>query len=569
MANPWRTAVPDWEQRLLSGQSLVPSLPLFIDEADAALKVFKKLRIPDVPGTPRLGSAGGPWFFEIVEVMFGAFDEDLGKRWLQELFLMTPKKNAKSTNVAGLGVTAALRIKRPEAEIQILAPTKEIAGQSYGQARGMIKKDPVLDTMFHIQDNIKQITHIDTGRTLKIRAADVDTVTGTKSTVTIIDETHVFANISQAAAVFTEARGALAARPDGMLIQITTQSKDPPAGVFKAELERAREVRDGTLDYPMLAVLYELPHRLQKMDGEWKKRKYWPVLNPNLGRSVNLEFLERELSSKEREGPAALQLFASQHFNVEIGVGLNEETWPGAIYWDRRKDEAVTFEWLLDNCECVVFGADGGGLSDMFGFAAIGRHRLTRRWHGVFRAWMHQVAFDMRPINQPALLDFIREGTLVIVKEGEGNRDMNEAVEYVKRARSAGVLPEKLAVGVDTAGISDFVDALRRAEFDVSDEAKFVVGVPQGRYLKDAIDTLGRRLERGDFSHDGSQLMSWCVGNARQIMRGNANTITKETSRAKIDPLVAGFNATYLMARDPQAIGRSIYDDEELWKKAS
>ena len=32
--------------------------------------------------------------------------------------------------------------------------------------------------------------------------------------------------------VFVEVRGALAARPDGFLVQLTTQSKEPPAGVF-------------------------------------------------------------------------------------------------------------------------------------------------------------------------------------------------------------------------------------------------------------------------------------------------------------------------------------------------
>jgi hypothetical protein len=54
------------------------------------------------------------------------------------------------------------------------------------------------------------------------------------------------------------------------MIQITTQSKEPPQGVFKSELAIARGVRDGKIKLPRLAVLYELPNHLAK-DGGWKK----------------------------------------------------------------------------------------------------------------------------------------------------------------------------------------------------------------------------------------------------------------------------------------------------------
>jgi len=81
---------------------------------------------------------------DIVAALFGAHDPTADRRMIQEVFLLVPKKNSKSTGAAGIMVAAAILCRRPEAELVLVAPTKEIADISFGQAEGMTKADTEL-----------------------------------------------------------------------------------------------------------------------------------------------------------------------------------------------------------------------------------------------------------------------------------------------------------------------------------------------------------------------------------------------------------------------------------------
>jgi len=62
--------------------------------------------------------------------------------------------------------------------------------------------------------------------------------------------------------------------------------------------------------------------------------------------------------------------------------------------------------------------------------------------------------------------------------------------------------------------------------------------------------------------HGAQPLMAWCVGNAKVEQRANGILITKQASgTAKIDALMANFNATDLMSLDPSN-NQSIYTAE-------
>ncbi|HEJ1634709.1 TPA: terminase large subunit [Pseudomonas aeruginosa] len=540
----WTTACPDWESRIEAGKSLVPLKPIFQDQADDALDVFCNLRMVDATGSPLMGDTCRPWVLDLVAVLFGSYDEAEGRRLITNYLLMVSKKNGKSTIAAGIMLTALILNARPSGEFIILAPTKEAADNAYKPIRDMIKADDELEARFHEQEHIRTITDRLNKATLKVVAADSATVTGKKAIGVFIDELHEFGKQAKAAAMLTEATGGLASRPEGFVFYCTTQSNEPPAGVFKAKLNYARSVRDGRIeDKRFLPVIYEFPqHMLDK--GMHRDLSNAYITNPNWGLSVDEQVIAQKYQEAQAEGENAVRDFLAKHLNVEIGLALRSDRWPGADFWEDAV-EPCTFDQLIERCEVIDLGIDGGGLDDLLGAYAVGREKDTNRKLGWGHAWAHPSVLERRKEIAPALHDFAKAGHLTLVKRvGD---DVEELADIAEQIHEAGLLDK---IGCDPVGLGAILDKLE--ERGIPNDK--IVGISQGWKLGGAIKTAERWLAEGSFAPAAQPMMAWCVGNARVEPRANSILITKQASgSAKIDPLMAMFNAVTLMALNPPA----------------
>lgn len=542
-APAWNLSCPDWAERIAAGRSLIPDLPLLYEQrARTAVAVFNKLRLHDVPGTPTMGEAGGDWFREIVRALFGSLSPATGQRAIRELMLLVPKKNSKTTNGALLMLTALLLNKRPNASMIMTAPVHEVAQLAYDAAAGAIELDEVLKKKLRVRDHLKMIVHRETNTVLQIMTFDPSTLTGQKPIATLIDELHVVARMARAASAIRQLRGGMLPYPEAFMAFITTQSEEAPAGVFRAELHKARAIRDGKQAGAMLPVLYEFPPEVQK-SNEWRQPARWGQVTPNAGRSVSLGRLAEEYATALTGDEGELRAWASQHLNVEVGLGLLHGAWAGAHYWEAQADATLTLDELLDRSEVVCIGIDGGGLDDLLGFAVIGRDAKTRDWLHWGHAWAHPQVLELRKSEAQRLQDFAADGDLTLVERiGE---DVQEVADMVLRVADSGLLE---AIGVDPAGIGAIVDAI--VERGVEQER--IIAITQGWKMTGAIKTTERKLAEGTLHHGGSSLMAWSVGNARVEPKGNAIVITKQVAgTAKIDPLMAAFNAVALMSLNP------------------
>ncbi|MYM25771.1 terminase large subunit [Duganella sp. FT135W] len=533
---------------MLAGESIIPP-PIFPAQAEQALGIFKQLRVVDLPGKPTFGECADQFVFDFVAAIFGGYDAETGKQMIREYGLLISKKNTKSTIAAGIMVTALILCWREEEEHLILAPTKEVADNSFKPAASMIRADDELMDLFHIQDHIRTITHRLNRNSLKVVAADTDTVSGKKSGKILVDELWLFGKRSNAVAMFMEALGGQVSRDEGWVIYLTTQSDEPPAGVFKEKLDYWREVRDGKIeDLKTLGILYEFPQVMVESKAYLDPRNFY-ITNPNLGRSVSAEWLADQLKKNQSKRDGAFQQFLAKHLNVEIGMNLRSDRWAGADFWEAQ-GRALTLESLLRRCDVAVIGIDGGGLDDLLGLSVIGRDRETRRWLLWAHAWAHEIVLQRRSEIASVLRDFESDGDLTIV--AQPGQDVTEVADLICMVRNSGLLPEEKSIGVDPAGIGDIVDELTAPGRDFTMEQ--IIGVSQGWRLGGAIKTTERKIAGHELEHSGSRMMAWCVGNAKVEPKGNAILITKQVSgTAKIDPLMAAFNAVSLMLLNPES----------------
>lgn len=560
------TSLRDWEKRIIKGDPLLPkNLPVF-PYGKIAMRVFKMLRVNDVIGKPTIGECMPQWVFDWAGVLFNSYDRENRIRYITDYLLLISKKNAKSTVAAGIMMTETILSDRDDDLYMILAPTKEVAGNSFDPAKGMIENDPVLLDTYKPQDSTKSITHYLTGTELKVVAADSDVAAGKKPTSSLIDELWLFGKKKGAHGLMSEILGARASRPEGFTMSLTTQSDEEPAGIFKEKLAYHRGVRDGTIHDPSaFQMLFEFPRAMEE-EEEWRDISNVYITNPSLGRVVHPKFFIDGLKRAQLEGEQSLRIFAAKHLNVEIGVGLKSNRWPGVESWAKSEDPDLTFESLVDRSDVVVIGIDGGGRDDLYGFCALGREKITRRWLAWGHAWCQRGVLARRPGIETRLLDFEKAGELTIIEDDDMTEvEINDGedtilvptdiyqicqkVEYVKEKNKLG------CVAADPAGVlGETQDELDR--IGVREDNNLLVGVPQGIGLMNAIKTTDRRAANGTFVHNKSSLFTWCVGNLKIEAMATAIRATKQyAGDAKIDTAMAMFDAAVVMMLDPKPNG--------------
>ena len=555
-------AILDWRERIREGRSLIPIEELNLDHelAEEALDRFKNFRLMDVAGTPRIGEVAAPFIYDIVRTVFGSYNPETNTRSIRHIYVQIPKKNSKTTYGALIMLLQLLINQTYGQKLVMVAPSSAIAHEGFDQARNAVDQDRHLRAMFKCRkgQHDASIYYEDTNSTLQLQSLTAGGLTGIKALATMVDETHQCARSrSEAANIFTQLKGSLMTRLEGFMMQFTTQSPDWPVGIFKAEMETARAIRDGVIerdDY--LPVIYEFDEEIIE-NGWWKNPRLWELINPNLNRSVSLKALKEQYREERSKGPQDEAIWCSQYLNMEVGgkSGLGRSGWEVANkFWDAAKAD-FTLADMIEQCSVITVGLDLGGLRSLLGLAFLGRRIPTEegddpdQWMLWSRAWCTDIAWQRNKKYVDAYQGFRDDGDLVVYPDDHFEliyRDISELIVQVLPK-----LPhEGRGIALDKAGYSGFEEVLEA--YGVNKEHTRVV--KQGAYLEPQIEEVERKLVKGNLKYAQSNMLSWMIQAVDIILKGGRQAVERDSLHGNHDCILAMLDAAALMMEIPARI---------------
>lgn len=245
-----------------------------------------------------------PWQGFVVGSVFGWLRKD-GTRRFRTVYQEVPRKNGKSTMLAGIGLYMLVADGEPGAEIYAAATKKEQARIIFDEAKRMVRSSSVLGS--RVRSYKLNLSIERTSSKFEPLSADEKTLDGLNPSAVLIDELHKHRNRG----VLDMMDTGMGSRRQPVLWIITTAGDDNPESVYAHENDYATKVLEGTLeDDTLLAFISTIDK-----DDRWDDPAAWAKANPNIGVSVKLDDLHRQ-ADKAKRSPTAQAAFKRYRLNV-------------------------------------------------------------------------------------------------------------------------------------------------------------------------------------------------------------------------------------------------------------
>lgn len=295
-----------------------------------------------------------PWQQAQIGCAFGWKRAD-GTRRYREVFDYEPRKNGKSSKVAGLIVAVSFCDDEPGAQVYCAAADRDQASLIFKPASQMVLNNPELSKLCRVHRSFKSI-EFPGGTTFRALSADANTKHGFNSHFIVIDELHAQPNRELVDVLITST----GARREPLIWYITTADFDRES-ICNEKLDYAHKVQAGIVDDPaFLPCVFEA----EKGD-DWESPEVWRKANPNLGVSISEDYLRRECQ-RAKEQPSYLNTFKRLHLNMKTS---SDVAWfDVAEFWDPCGEAFDTS--ILEGRTCFA-GLDLSTTTDISAFVLV------------------------------------------------------------------------------------------------------------------------------------------------------------------------------------------------------
>ncbi len=483
-----------------------------------------------------------PWQKFIFACIFGWKRKSDKTRRYREVYCEIPRKNGKSAIAAGLGNLMFTIDGEFGAEVYSIATTEKQAWEVFRPAKLMVERTEALRDLFGIETNASNMHRpLDGSKFEPLIGTPGD---GSSPSCAIVDEFHEHKTDEGYETMLT----GMGARNQPMMFIITTAGSNISGPCY----DKRKEVQDSLLGTRPREDLWGIIFTIDD-EEDWDKPKALHMANPNLGVSINKDWLYLQ-QKNAIQSPSRQNIFKTKHLNLWVAA---KEAWLNMTSWNACGEDRLTIEdFKNDECYFVV------DLAHKIDICATGRlyRRLDehKQIHYYFfpRFYLpeHTVFEGKEKNNLKKYQAWVNAGHL----ETLGTTEINFET-----------LREDIIDDCQGMDLKEVIfDPWRAAQIgqQLENEGMPVMNFPnQVKFMSPAMKELEAAIESGRFHHPNNPVLNWMAANVTNKEDKKQNYFPdKEKAEFKIDGIVAAIMGVGRAMFEPEA-GDTINTDFVNW----
>jgi len=458
-----------------------------------------------------------PWQVFIVCSIFGWVDRETGRRRFRIADLYVPRKNAKSTLAAGIGLYLLCADWEFGAEVYSGATSESQAREVFEPARLMVERTPELRARFGVTPRASNISVSETNS--KFEPVIGKPGDGASPSCAIIDEYHEHAS----EVLYDTMRTGMGARAQPLILVITTAGDDI-SGPCYAHQQSMQQILEGVIeDDTRFGLIYTIDTDADGKYEAWDTEEALIKANPNFGISIDEEFLLTQLRDAGRD-KRKQATYQTKHLNMWVA---SASPWLNLHQWQMAADKSLRIEDFA-GAACWD-GVDLANTTDIASRCKCFKRKLADGEHYYF-FWRHYLpsAIIDDPDNKH-YQGWHRDGWII---KTDGSMIDQDLIERHILEDSEKYAQEEIAF--DPWGAPGIIGALQGHGLEV------LTVQLQARFLSAPMKWVDGLLKSGRIHHNGDPVATWGVSNVEVKPDHNDNWFPRKQNRSKkTDPAIA------------------------------
>jgi len=475
------------------------------------------------------------WQIFILASIFGWVHRVTGKRRFRVADVIVPRKNAKSTLAAVIGLYMLAVDGEYGAEIYSGATSQKQALEVFAPARLMARATPRFVQTYGVSVNVSNLSIAENNS--KFEPVIGKPGDGASPSCAIVDEYHEH----KTSELFDTMQTGMGARTQPFMLVITTAGADISGPCFQHQ-HNLQKILEGVVENERrFGIIFTVDE-----GDDWTSVDALKKANPNLGISIDEDALKHaQLLAKE--DPRDQNNFKTKHLNVWVGAA---SPWLNLYNLQQAGDPELTLDsHAWDGC---VEGLDLASKEDIASRVKLCWRDLDdgRHYYAFSRSYVPQSAVD-KPENAH-YQTWVNGGHMIATP---GNMiDLEQIQEEI--------IEEAALVHVREVAKDPYGGHQLGA--NLAAEGFTVVDIPQQvRYLSEPMKVMSAVINAGRFHHDGNPAYVWMLSNVEVFPDRNENIFPRKSRASnKIDAAVATIVAMNRALAVVEETGPSFWETE-------